>query len=114
RNSRIAWRKRYEKNRKHGFMISESLSDAQIREYRHFWKNFGRNVQIGTIQTCYSISNIYNKFIVPEEVFVSDIEPTLNFRRNISYIANKSFYNKWFPEGFFPKDCFHKVDGQLL
>lgn len=39
------------------------------------------------------------------------IEPFLNNERYIGFLECKSIYNKWYGQGVFPKDYFHKIEG---
>jgi hypothetical protein len=47
-------------------------------------------------------------------IFVADMEPSLTTVNAVDYIGIKSFYNSWFSEGIFPRDFFHRIDGQYL
>lgn len=69
---------------------------------------------MATLRVCSSISGVANPKYIPEEIFVSDIEPTLNHTKTVEYLTYKSFYNHWFPGNIFPEDYFHNVDGEWL
>jgi len=83
-------------------------------KHRHLWSYFGKNVDPTTLRICYHISGKADARIVPEDIFAADIEPTLITDSSVDYISNKSFYNRWFPQGIFPKDLYHRIDGQFF
>jgi hypothetical protein len=106
--------KRYERNYKNGFVMTHKINAEQKKEYINYWKSLHDNVETDTVSMCYTISGKYDKRIIPENVFPTDIEPTLNTRAEVLFLQHKSVYNKWFRPGTFPVDYFHKIDGQLL
>ncbi|WP_310682294.1 sugar-transfer associated ATP-grasp domain-containing protein [Aliifodinibius sp. S!AR15-10] len=57
-----------------------------------------------------NISGKADPRIVPEEIFVADIEPNLT-DLSVSLLSHKSFYNRWYPVGNFPADLLHIIDG---
>lgn len=69
---------------------------------------------MATLRLCSSISGVSDPKYIPEEIFVSDIEPTLNQTNTVEYLTYKSFYNHWFTGNIFPRDYFHNVDGEWL
>lgn len=93
---------------------NNALDKATERSHVKLWKVFRIKPSLNTLRICNNISNQTDKYIVPEEIFVSDIEPSLNNISEVKYISIKSFYNKWFDEGLFPKDYFHRINGEYL
>jgi len=85
-----------------------------LQKHREVWKPFRKYVNDDTLKICSSISGTSNPLIIPEEIFQTDIEPTLNSYPEAHYLAHKSFYNRWFKAGLFPKDLLHIVDGIYL
>ncbi|HLQ99302.1 MAG TPA: sugar-transfer associated ATP-grasp domain-containing protein [Sphingobacterium sp.] len=69
---------------------------------------------MSTLRICKNISGRADAKMIPEDVFVSDIEPTLISDGAVHFLSHKSFYNQWFPEGIFPEDIFHCIEGQYL
>ena len=66
------------------------------------WKVLRSNINLDTLRLCGNISGNANPYIVPEEVFASDVQKSLCGRQEeITYISNKSFYNRWFQNDFF-------------
>ena len=84
------------------------------KEHQILWGPFRRSCDLTTLRICKNISGIADPRYIPEDVFVSDIEPTLITDTTVDYIGIKSFYNRWFEKGIFPTDIFHRVDGQYL
>lgn len=93
-------------------------------EYRHpidrdvekkhlkLWKTLRNDVNLDTLRLCSNISGISNYRIVPEEVFASDIQRSLcKQQEKIQYLANKSFYNRWYSGNVFPEVFVHNIDG---
>ncbi|MGE6481113.1 sugar-transfer associated ATP-grasp domain-containing protein [Psychrobacter namhaensis] len=87
------------------------LSSKEKKEYIEYWKLVSPNVSCKTVEISKSLSGVFNKYIVPEEFFTLYFEPRLNKDESISFLQNKSIYNKWFGSRVFPKDYFHKIDG---
>ena len=85
-----------------------------IKEHIQYWSPFTRKPDLATLQICCSISGSCNPQIVPEEIFQTDIEPTLNSLPECHFFANKSYYNRWFGTGIFPGDYFHSIDGRFF
>jgi Sugar-transfer associated ATP-grasp len=84
------------------------------KEHKSYWGYFNNRINYATLRACKNISGVSNSKFIPEEIFVADIEPTLNQTLEVDYLANKSFYNRWFPGNIFPRDFFHNVDGEWL
>jgi len=90
-------------------------ADRQVeKEHIRYWQAFRRKVNPSTMRMAYNIAGIGDPKIIPEEVFMSDIEPTLNRTTSSVYLSYKSIYNNWFGENIFPEDFIHNVDGDWL
>lgn len=107
------WRRRHAKvfklhpeYRRH--KLAQDLEGAHLTKWRKLRKDANSN----TLQICSAISGATDVNIVPEEVFVSEIEPCLNNFSESTFLAHKSFYNRWFEAGVFPNDIFHIIDGE--
>ena len=114
RGATIQWKKRYKK-------VFEQNPDYKLRaessvEKSHalYWKSFRNHINYSTIRVCKNISGISDPKYIPEEIFKTDIEPTLNNTPHVEFLTYKSFYNHWFPDIVFPRDYFHNVDGTWL
>lgn len=114
RGSRISWKSLFNRIFKVNPSYKRPIKASNERLHRLFWKPFSRNINLSTLRVCENISGISDHRFVPEEIFVADIEPTLNNIPSAELFAFKSLYNKWFPKSLFPKDYFHNIDGEWL
>lgn len=80
--------------------------------HKKTWSFFSNRINLNTLRVCANISGVANPLFIPEEVFIADIEPTLNQDTTAKFLNNKSIYEKWFPEGNFPKCFFHNINGE--
>jgi hypothetical protein len=114
RGAKKAWDKR------HGIVFEKHpefmrpLDSAVRKEHRKIWEPFNRKFDDATLKICRSTSGVADPKIIPEEIFQADIEPSLNRMEEAHYLGNKSLYNRWYPDGVFPKDYLHNIDGELL
>lgn len=89
--------------------------DAEVEtEHRNIWKQFWSNVPIGTLTVCNAIADNADPYIIPEEIYQADIEPSLNSDTRANFLAHKSYYQQWFPECGFPICYVHKLDGIVM
>ena len=82
--------------------------------HKKYWKAFSKNVNISTFRVCHQTSGISNPKFIPEEVFMADIQPSLNRDAGTEYYDNKSLYYQWTPEAVFPIAYIHNIDGEYL
>lgn len=109
----IAWKKRHKIVFSQKGFKRNKLSVEEKEEYVKFWKKLGIKVKTDTVELTKSLTGVYNKLIVPEEVYSLKIEPFFNPRREVVFLENKNIYNKWFGSGIFPIDYFHKIGGKF-
>ncbi len=112
RGARIGWNKRFKKVFDLNPELHKQVDKISEKNHKKYWGCFHTKINLNTIRVSGNISGVIDPNLVPEEVFVADIEPTLNYDGTIEFLANKSFYEKWFPEMIFPKCFFHNIDGQ--
>jgi hypothetical protein len=114
RGARLTWKpvfgKFYETNPDN----FKKTNSTEEKSHINLWKGFSSGINLSTYRICRNISGVSDIRYIPEEIYIADIEDTLNHDPVIDYLANKSFSNHWFPEGVFPKDYFHNVDGEYL
>lgn len=114
RGARIQWHKRFVKvmqlHPDFAFPADKSIEKA----HKLYWKPFQSGINLKTIRVAKNISGIANPKFIPEEIFMSDIEPTINHTSSVEYLTYKSFYNHWVPGKIFPNDYFHNIDGEWL
>ena len=114
RGAKKSWTNRhqkvFERNRSYN---TPCRADLEM-EHQKKWGAFREKVDLSTLRICKNISGCADPRIIPEDIFVSDIEPTLISDEAGRFQSHKSFYNHWFPEGVFPSDFFHCINGQYL
>lgn len=88
----------------------KKLTSSEKKEYLLFWGKVAPCISLKTVEISKSLSGKYNKYIVPEEFYSLYFETYFNSDKNVSFLQNKSIYNKWFEKEFFPIDYFHKID----
>jgi hypothetical protein len=114
RGVRILWKRQFKKifmlHPTHGMHAEKSIEKA----HKLYWKPFRSRINMATLRNAYGISGIANPKYIPEEIYTSDIEPTLNPTPQVEYLSNKSLYNYWFPGKIFPQDFFHNINGEWL
>lgn len=114
RGAKYGWGRRF----KRVFEINPDYREPVAREIERnhsaIWQSFSKHVNLATLRLCANISGKADPYVIPEEVYVADIEPTLNRHNAADFLANKSFYEIWFPNGNFPRCFFHKVNGDLF
>lgn len=107
----MSFYQRYTNIRKAGLIVTK-LTKEERSEYLEYWRKISPFVSVASAELSKSFSGIYNKYIVPEEFFAIYIEKKLNARRDISFLSNKTVYNRWFENGQFPKELLYNVDGK--
>lgn len=102
---------RHKKVHNNGVFCLNKLTKDEKKDYLRYWGRVSPIVSIKTVEISKSLTGKYNKYIVPEEFYALYFEPYLNSRPDSLFMENKNFYNKWFGGDVFPKDYFHKIDG---
>ncbi len=89
-------------------------SKQEEKAHKQYWQYFSKQINLCTYRICKNLCGVGNPKYIPEEIYIADIEATLNHDKTADYIGNKSFYNHWFDKGVFPMDYFHCLDGEFL
>lgn len=108
---KLSFKKRHSAIENNGEYEKIKLSPEEVKEYVDYWSSISKEVNLKTVEICKSFSGKFDKRIIPEEFFPLYIEPKLNSLNNVSFLENKSLYNKWFGNGIFPNCYFHKING---
>lgn len=112
KGGRIGWMKRYKKVNTFNPQLLNSCNKEIEYSHIKFWKSFHKRINIDTFRVSSNISGIQNFKYIPEEVFFSDIEPSLNKMESVKFLEIKNYYNKWFGSEFgFPEIYINKIDG---
>lgn len=105
------WRKRHRKVFSLHPEYRKPCNGVIEKKHLNQWKRLRNDVSLDTLRICYNISGKANPDIIPEEVFVSEIENHLNIYYIAPFLSIKNIYNRWFPEEYFPKVFIHNIDG---
>lgn len=105
-----SWKKRFKMVFERSPSFQRKINPEIEAEHQRKWGAF-TGINLDTIRLCSNNSGTCDINIVPEEVFATDIEFSLNGKIDYSIIAHKSLYDKWFPAGYFPKSYFHSING---
>lgn len=81
------------------------------QEHVRYWARLVEPVHLDTLRVCGNISGRAPVRLVPEEVFVAAVEPELNDMPEAGFLAHKSTYHRWFPDGYFPRTYLHRIGG---
>ena len=114
RAAKIQWNRRYRIVRRIHPELMNSLNKSEEIRHRTYWKTFYPIISPATLRLSSNISGVVNHKYIPEEIFITDIEPTLNNNPYVEYLEYKSLYNHWFPGNIFPRDYFHNINGEWL
>ena len=83
------------------------------QQHRALWRALRPQFSLDTLRVCHGISGLSDPRIVPEEVYVSEIEPCLNQHSEANFLANKNVYNRWYKIGIFPEVYVHNIEGDF-
>jgi len=114
RGARILWNEYWAKVFKLVPAYNKPADRKVEKEHIRYWRAFRKKVNPSTLRIGLNISGTADPKCIPEEVFMTDFEPTLNHTSSVTYISNKSIYNSWFGKGIFPEDYIHNIDGDWL
>ncbi len=114
RGARIAWENMFRQFYASAPENFKPASKEEEKAHTQYWQYFSKRVNPATYRVCKNLSGVGNPKYIPEEIYIADIEATLNHDKTANYIGNKSFYNHWFEKGIFPMDYFHNIDGEFL
>lgn len=108
------WRRRFDKVFEANPEYVKPCARDVENEHTALWRQLRPTVNLDTLRVAANISGISDPRIVPEEVFVSEIEHCLNRHPSMRYAAHKSFYNRWFgKKGRFPEVFVHNIEGDF-
>ena len=114
RGAEKAWKQRHQiVFRNHPGYLKSAGQDIE-NTYRKLWKPFRRRANPATLRICHAISAKADPYTVPEDIFQSDIEPSLNFHEEAHYLSHKSLYRHHIDAEAFPADLFNIIDGEIF
>ncbi len=112
RGARVAWAWRFKQVFSSNPQLRAEPPGELLKQHMAVWSGFRRKVNLSDLKICANGNDHCDPRIVPEEIFVADIEPTLNGRTDLSLLANKSLYYKLYDPTPFPKAFFHQIYGR--
>ncbi len=112
--TRKDWRKRFDKifelHPEYGNKCDREVESAHVK----LWRGLSPRINLDTLRVCCNISGRVEVEIIPEEIYTSEIEPCLNGRSEIGFMAHKSVYNRWYGGNIFPHVFLHGIDGNYF
>ena len=108
------WRARYRAVFAKHPQLSKSVVTHLEQEHKRLWSPLLAHPNLDTLRLCVNLSGRESSGYVPEELFVTEIEPCLNTYDSAAFLANKSVYSRWFPETVLPLSYLHNIDGQFF
>lgn len=114
RGARILWNEAWGELHKATPAYGRPADKAMEREHQAYWKAFRRKTNPFSLRIGFHISGKADPRCLPEEILMTDIEPTLNGTEPAVFLSNKSMYNHWFGGGIFPEDYLHNIDGDWM
>jgi len=114
RGARILWERRFKKVFSIFPEYGTKLSVDVEKEHKQYWLPFRKRCNMATMRLNSNISGQFKYKYIPEEIFMSDIEPTLNNIASVDYMNYKSLYNRWHRGELFPSDYIHNIEGEWL
>ena len=105
------WKERYRAVFSKNAQLSKPVVACLDHEYQRRWSPLQKSPNLETLRLCVNLSGYESPDYVPEEVFVTEIEPYLNQYESAAFLANKSAYSRWFPSAALPVSYLHNIDG---
>jgi hypothetical protein len=82
------------------------------KAHRELWRPLRTPFRLDTVRLCCHLAGEAAAEIVPEELFVSEVEPCLNHYPSGAFLADKNMYDRWYGSGVFPVCLFRNIDGE--
>ena len=110
--SKRDWNARFAKIYAHNPAYAQPVDTKVERQYVAYWQRLRHDVSLDTLRVCAGISGHADHRIIPEDIYVTEIERRLNARTDVAFLQHKSVYQRWFgEEAAFPEVYLHKIDG---
>lgn len=112
RGAKLAWSRRFKKVFENNPHLNGNPPRDLIGSHLSVWRQFRNKVNLCDLKISSNGNETCDPRIVPEEIFISDIEPTLNGITDLSLLANKSLYYKLYDPSLFPVPFLHVIEGR--
>lgn len=113
KGSSVGWEKRFKQVFIRNPNFNQPINASTEKKHLHQWSVFSGKPNFSTLRLCSNNSGISDVNIVPEEIFATDIEYSLNGKIDLSLLAHKSMYPKLFKGKQFPQSYIHNMQGIL-
>lgn len=92
-----------------------TIDSGLIARYRKKWARLGGRPAIAYLQIYCAVSGVRSEDFVPENLYYSRIEPTLNRKDFSLAYADKNFYERYMPQyrGLFPLVRLRGINGKV-
>jgi len=97
----------------HNQIFEKNLSSIEKNEIKEYFARYGLQTSYDWHQMYYSVSGIYSKEYIPENLFNLEIEPVLNNFDSLKTFSDKNLYQKLIPDDFQPKTLLRCINGKL-
>lgn len=109
---RKKWKKKFRQIFDHHPDLKKSKNKDIIKKHKELWKTISNKVNVETCNICINLSGNKSHCFVPEEIYESIIEQSLNkWNKQIQLLENKSSYSRWYPDSIFPLTFIHNING---
>jgi hypothetical protein len=113
RLARADWKARYRMIYRSNATYRRPCPPEHEKEHLRLWNPLRKRPMLDTLRVSAGVSGQCDPRIVPEEVFVTEVEPRLNTYPDAQFQANKSLYHRLFPSAGFPHCIMRCVGGVL-
>jgi hypothetical protein len=115
RNASASWKVRFRKTKQLNPALFKKLEASVELKHKMYWSYFRRRVNMKTLRVSSNLSHVSDSKYFPEEIFVSDIEPTLNNVPLAKIFEVKNFYTLWFgQQAKFPNVYVNKINNDYF
>jgi len=106
RGARILWHARFKKVFELHPNYKKRAEKAIEKSHILYWRPFQKFINLATLRLCKNISGVSDPRFIPEEIFMVDIEPTLNQSPLVEFLTYKVSIIIGFRKVFFHKTIF--------
>lgn len=113
----VSWKNVKNDNKRYFGMLRKSnipikkLSSEQKNKIDEIYKKFGFRYTYDTHILAYSVTGKFDEWIMPEDMFRTYIQPTLNDRNYKVVLSDKGYFELYMPEIKFPDCIIKNIDG---
>lgn len=98
---------------KHCGIEFKTLTDKQKKEIDLIYKKFGKKYSYTTHQLVYSVTGVFNPYIIPEDFYRVCIDPILCEYDAKYFLSDKNYFNLFMPNVVFPETIIKNIRGSF-